>query len=359
MKKALFIILLSNSLLAIKVDLKEAVRVTSFRENQVIGYGLVVGLPQSGDSRSILADDALRKMLNYRGIKIPEKNIKSRNVAAVMVMAKIPPFAREGMSIDIWVSSIGDAKSLKGGYLLQTPLTAADGKTYAVAQTSISPNVINKDNQYFSNTENNRFRASRLRSRNNTEKVTTVHIPGGAVMERRVVQPLNYENVKDKRKFLKLSLLHFNVLTAQNIIDEINKIYPKSAALQKSDGTVTVEIPNGKTALSFLSELMQIKVDVRTKARVVIDPRSATIIMGEAVGVSPVSVTKNGITIKVLNDQKKEARKEINTQLIPETTNVGQLINTLNNLGLRAEDIIDVIKAIYAAGALHAELIIL
>lgn len=125
-------------IIALEKPVKDLVRITTLRENQVSGYGVVIGLPQTGDSRSQLAQDALKKILENKAIDIPERNQNMRNIAAVMVSARIPAYARQGDSIDVWVSSVGDARSLAGGYLLQTALAGADGVVYAVAQGAIN-----------------------------------------------------------------------------------------------------------------------------------------------------------------------------------------------------------------------------
>ena len=287
-------------------------------------------------------------------------------------MARVPAFARPGDPIDIWVSSIGDAKSLKGGCLLQTPLKAADEQTYAVAQVSIPPYPEDSSNGTgnFSSSHGTHLRkgiSNRSSSNRNRSHVTTVHVPAGAVIEKPVIQSLSFH---EKRKvdgaeiddhYLKLSLVHFDIMNAKNAIEAINKAIPGRASLAK-DGTILVKINKEEKAIDILNTILDLKVDIVSKAKVVIDPRSATIVMGENVGISPVSVTKNGMTIEIgkdSNEFSESSQKKVSSKMLPEAANVSQLVTALNDLGLSAEDIIDVIKAVHAAGALHAELVIL
>lgn len=337
-----FLLSVLQSVSALTLPLRELVRVTSLRENQLVGYGLVVGLPQTGDTRSKMAQQALKKVLSYRGIDLPDEDLKSKNIAAVMVMAKVPPYARTGDPVDIWVSSIGDARSMKGGYLIQTPLSGADGKIYAVAQASMSPDADNSRRNSF------------------TRKVNTLHIPGGAVIEKPVNQPLVFED-KDKNRFIRLGLIHFDINTAKEIVEKINAKFDKSASVSQN-GTVTVRVPDNKTGVNFLAEIYNIDVEVTTKAKVVIDPRSGTIVMGGKVGISSISITKNGINIDVgdkTGDLFWEKKKEISSLYLEESATVEDLVKGLNKIGLKANEVIDIIKAVHAAGALHAELVIL
>lgn len=343
---ALFIVtaFVMPSLKALELPLREVVRVSSFRENQLVGYGVVVGLPRSGDSRSPMGKEALRKILKYRGINLPESQLNSKNIAAVMVMAKIPPHGRVGDVIDIWVSSVGDASSLKGGYLMQTPLTAPDGEIYAVAQSSLA--AVNSDSD-------ERGRAF------NAKRMNTVHVPGGAVMEKTITQPLAFKDRQSDKRYIRLSLLNYSVNTAENIVAAINTAYQNSAAIN-NDGTIQVTIPDNMRPTAFLSKIYDLEIEVKNRAKVVVDPRSGTVVMGGNVALSEVSVTKGGITIEINdNDTASLREKEVSTMYLKEAPTVSDLVQAMNKMGLPAEDIIDIIKVLHAAGALHAELEIL
>ncbi len=346
-----------TDLASLTLPLREVVRISTLRENQLVGYGLVVGLPQTGDSRSPLAIDALRKVLSYRGIDLPERGFEARNIAAVMVMARVPAFARPGDPIDIWVSSIGDARSLQGGFLLQTPLAAADGVIYAAAQAGMPGKLddtsFGEDDsagQYPFRNRRNTFR------RNQHDRQNTVFIPGGAIMEKEVRQDFWVTDVNNPAvKYIRLSLLHFDVNTAKNLLEVINARFPNAAALENS-GTLVVRLPDGAEPVKFVAELFNLPVEVQTKAKVVIDPRSGTVVMGGGVGLSKVAVTKNNIRITVKGSDEKT---KVAGQVLEEAPTVQELMDGLNRLGLSAADIIDIMKAIHAAGALHAELVIL
>jgi len=334
----------SSFIYCLSSKIKDITRISTLRENQLSGYGVVIGLPQTGDSKSTLGASSLTKLLAKRGIAFNYKQLQSKNVAAVMVMAKIPAFARVGDRIDIWVSSIGDASSLSGGYLLQTPLYGANNKVYAVAQVNIS--VVKEAGRGFSR-----------------DKVATIHVPKGAIIEKPVNQPITFK-VKNK-KSIKLSLIQFDIETAKNIIVAINKKFLKSASLN-NDASINVIIPNQENALKFISDIYQLEVEVKNKARVVIDTQTGTIVMGEKVAISPVTITKDGIEIQIKNNKSKslvfeddKKKKTGNSQFIGESPDVKKLMQTLNKLGLNVKKIIEILKAIHAAGALHGELIML
>ena len=343
---ALLVCLYPMSLAALEMPLRELVRISSWRENQVVGYGLVVGLPGSGDSQSEMARSSLKKVLSHRGIEIGRDQMQGENIAAVMVMGKVPPHARSGDEIDVWVSSIGDADSLKGGYLIQTPLKGADGETYAVAQASMA---MGKEADNF----------------NRQKSATTIRIPNGAVMEKPVVQPFPLKEVEaGENRVFKLTLRNFEVGTVRNILDKINEIAPNSARLVE-DGTIELTVPEGQQPLNFLARIYDLEVEVENPARVVIDPRSGTIVMGGKVGLSEASVTKKGITVEIKPEEGEnqalygERDKKVSSMHLPEAPTVGALVDSLTQLGLEADDIIDIVKALHRAGALHAELVVL
>ncbi|MDH5721229.1 MAG: flagellar basal body P-ring protein FlgI [Spirochaetia bacterium] len=330
----IFIFIFSfDFLYSLTLSIGEITRISSFRENHLVGFGLVVGLKQTGDSRNLLGKEALIKFLNNKGIKIDPKNLKSRNIAAVMVMAKAPPLSKAGDNIDIWISSIGDAKSIENGYLVQTPLYGADGNIYAVAQS------------FLSSVQNDK------KTRNNQNN--TVFALKGAIIERPVIQSIISQN---KENLIELSMINFDINTANNIVGAINSKYSKAARLQK-DSVVSINIPQNKDPINFLAELLEIQVEVVNRAKIVIDSKSGTIIIGGGVGMSAIAVKKDGISINI---QSSEDQKDNNGDFVymGEKATVKQLVENLNALGLSTAAIIDIIKSIHTAGALHADLII-
>lgn len=338
---ALLALLPLASLSALEMPLKEIVRITAHRENQLTGFGIVVGLPGTGDSRAMIARESLQRLLEKRGIPLNEKTFRSRNIAAVYIMAKVPPFARPGDPIDVWVSSVADARSLAGGFLPQTPVYAADGTVYAAAQGSLA--------KYEGEKKSGR------RIRQNTFK-----IEGGAVMERKIVQNLFNDDVKNPpRTYLQLTPRVYDLNTNEQIIQAINQKGPYTASVT-SDGTISVMFPDKALAHSQAAEMMQLTVEVNTPARVVIDSRSGTIVMGQNVGISAVAISRKDLNVETnLYYRPREDDKTPPMSMLEETPNVMQLVESLNKAGASVEEIIDILKSIHAAGALQGELVIL
>ncbi|MDH5716070.1 MAG: flagellar basal body P-ring protein FlgI [Spirochaetia bacterium] len=325
------IIIFSNSVYSLSLSIGEITKISSFRENHLVGFGLVVGLKQTGDSRSVLGLQALVKLLKQRGIEAKNDIIKSKNIAAVMVMANIPPLAKRGDTIDIWVASIGDAKSIEGGYLMQTPLFAADGIVYAAAQSAITDsNQTTKKNK------------------------NTVRVIKGAIIEKPIVQPMI--NLIENKRELSLSLINFDINTADNIINSVNNLYSNSTNLDP-DGTIVIKIPENEDSVKFISNILDTKVQVKTRAKIVIDSNTGTIVMGGGVGLSAVAVNKENINIKIGQNDKTNTQRKGNVY-IEETATVKELVEALNSLGMPAFEIIDIIKTIHSSGSLHGELII-
>jgi flagellar P-ring protein precursor FlgI len=359
---AIFVGLCASNLAALTLTVRDIARISWHRENQVSGYGVVIGLNGSGDSRSELALETLKKNLYNRGIDLGEKTLQAKNIAAVMVTAMIPTHARPGDPIDVWVSSIGDARALNGGMLLQTPLTGADGQVYAVAQGPVvaplpRPTENNNLQLYNFSVYNRRIPPN---DRLTQERHNSAHIPGGAIIEKAVSQPTVMIDDIKKTKSSKLSLHNYDFMTARNTIAAINKKFPNTAALA-NDGTISLNIPYTSDHVDYLSKILSVKVDVPERTKVVLDTRTGTIVSGGSVAISAVMVTHNGMQIEVSNkkaytygEEKSPASAELK-----EGATVKELVDNLNRLGLSAAEIIDVIKAIHAAGALHGELTVL
>ncbi len=342
--------------------IKDLVEVDGVRGNDLLGYGLVVGLNNTGDSlrSSPFTEDAIVNLLERLGVNVTGEQIRARNVAAVLVTATLPPFARAGGQIDVNVSAIGDASSLMGGTLVMTPLNAADGQIYAVSQGSIIAGGISAQGE-----------ASSV-----TQGVPTAGIiPAGARVEREV--DFDFTQMRD----LRLALRNPDFTTAARIERAINDNIGARLATMLDSGTVLLDLAavGVDTPALLMAQIENIEVLTSSKARVVVDQRSGTIILGSDVRISRVAVTQGALTLQVeeaplVVQPNPFANGE--TVVIPRT-NVGieedpgnglaiveasvslpQVVAGLNALGVSAHDMIDILKSIKAAGALHAEFVV-
>ncbi len=327
------------------------------RSNYLVGYGLVVGLKGTGDGKSTLFTiKSIANMLNRMGIVVDPKRMTTKNVAAVMVTAKLPPYAKPGMTIDVEVSSIGDAKSLEGGTLLLTPLRGPDGEIYALAQGQI----------LLSGYE------ARGRAARQAVNITTVgRIPNGAIVEKSL--PMD-----DIPQEINLYLDSPSFSLAKLIQDRINMEFGMPIAEAIDASTVRLKRPMNINPVDFLAKVEDIQIDVPSLAKVVIDGRSGTVLLGGEVTINPVSVAVGSLTVIIretpiavqppplspgetvilprteVEVKEKEARM---VQLRGAT--VSQLVESLNRIGATPREIISVLQAIKAAGALKAKLEVL
>lgn len=336
---------------------KDVAKVQGVRSNQLMGYGLVVGLNDTGDSTSSLETaQSVVNMLRSYGITVNTSQIKAKNVAAVMVTATLPPFVREGDTLDVTVSSIGDADSVQGGTLLQTPLKAANGIVYAVAQGAVSTGG---------------FMAGR--GGNNVQKnfPTVGTSPNGAIVERTVEDDLGRDGT------LALSLSNPDFTTASRIAGAINAQYG-NVARASNPGRIDISIPAyyKNNVVGFVSGLENLPVMPDTVAKVIVNERTGTIVMGGNVSVDEVAITQGGLTLHVQKNTnvsqpdplsygttvtarnvKVSAKDDKSSSIVlPATTNVSDIVGALNAVGATPRDIISILQAIKAAGALHADL---
>lgn len=357
----LFLILPSLSEAA---RIKDISHIDGVRENQVYGYGLVVGLNGTGDRQgSIYTIQAIGNMLRRLGINIPVSEIASqvrtRNVAAVMVTANLPPFVRPGSRIDVTVASIGDANSLSGGLLLQTPLQAGDGGVYAVAQGQILTGL----------NAGRRIQDKGL--------LNVARIPNGALIEKEV------PSVIVKNSAISIILNRPDFSTAQQTIEVINKEFNSSIAAATDAGTIRVAIPSDYqgNVVGLISQIEGLSVSPDMAARVIINERTGTIVAGKDVRISTVAITHGNISVQV--QSKKELTEstvlaktyppkgeltsnsdtvniagEGTTKMVvlDEGANLNELVKSLNLLGVSPKDLIAILQAIKEAGALQAEL---
>lgn len=338
--------------------IKDISKVQGVRSNQLMGYGLVVGLDGTGDgSSSGETVQSIANMLTTYGITVSSSSIKLKNVAAVMVTATLPPFVREGDTLDVTVSSIGDAKSLRGGTLLQTPLRAGNGEVYVVAQGGVSTGG---------------FTAASGGS-STSKAFPTVGIAVNAGIVERTVE----DDGIGANGQLSLSLARPDFTTASRVADAINAQYG-SIAQASNPGRVDVAIPSyfRGNVVGFVASIEELPVRPDNMARVVVNERTGTIIMGGDVSVDAVAITQGGLTIRIQenpdvsqpapfsygntvvtdNPDVEVTDSKGSTIILPATTNISDIVGALNTVGATPRDTISILQAMKAAGALHAEL---
>jgi flagellar P-ring protein FlgI len=345
------------------VRIKDVVDFQGVRGNDLVGYGLVVGLNGTGDSvkNSPYTEEALQNMLERLGVNVSGENFRPKNVAAVLVTASLPPFSRAGSKVDVNVSAIGDSKSLLGGTLVMTPLNAADGQIYAVAQGQVLAGGVSAEGQAASITKG---------------VPTAGVVPAGARVERETGFDLNQLDT------LNLAVRDADFTTANRITKAINDKYKKQIATLMDSGTVQVKVPatsGGGRVAQFIANIENLPVSPDQSAKVVVDQRSGTIVMGADVRISTVAVSQGNLTVKVLEtplvsqpnalsngetvvtprtqvdiDQQKDKKMIV----LREGPTLSDLVSGMNALGVGPRDMIDILSAIKAAGALHADFIV-
>ena len=346
--KVLFILCLILAKFSFAAKVKDLANVIGVRENQLIGYGLVVGLRGTGDgSSSKFTKRAISSMLQSVNVKINSQDIKSKNVAAVIVTAKLPSFARQGDKLDIEVSSIGDAKSLQGGMLLLTPLKAVDGEIYALAQGSITIGGYNNKG------------AKKL------NHATTAKVLSGAIVEREVVYDLS------SKEFINLSLKKSDFNTAINIEKRLNQLFSQNLASAIDPRTIRLKKPLNMSMVAFLAQVNEADIDHKETQKIVIDEKTGTIVAGVDIQISPVVITHGDITLKIsptakLPKQDQQNRYfddgvsvETNSNIINMKygqITVANITRVLHKLGAKPRDIITIMQTIKRAGAITAEL---
>jgi flagellar P-ring protein precursor FlgI len=339
---------LCDSLFATKV--KDLANIVGVRDNQLIGYGLVVGLNGTGDgSTSVFTTQSLSNLLATVNVKIDPKDIKSKNIAAVMVTATIPPFSRQGDKVDLYVSSIGDAKSLEGGTLLLTALKGVDGRIYALGQGTISTGGFNAGGKGQKN------------------HVTSATLRNGGLIEREI--PFNIA----QKDGVMLSLKQANFQNAIKIQNAINKWIGSSVAFAEDSRTIKLLKPETQSMVEFLAKVQNIVVEAEKENKIVIDEKTGTVVAGADIKIEPVVITHGDITIKVRADGAKEPEADgKNIVDMGDGTKVGivsnivsspasqmtlsTLMRALQKLGAKPRDVISIIEAMKSAGAIRAEL---
>lgn len=351
--------------LSMGARIKDIATLKGVRNNQLLGYGLITGLAGTGDDlkKVLFTRQALYNMLVRQGITIDPvefDKIKVKNVAAVMVTAVLPPFAKPGSTIDVQVSSIGDAKSLAGGNLLMTPLKGPDGKVYAVAQGALSIGAFS-------------FGGKAAKAQKNHPTVGI--ISGGALIERQPPGTLARDGT------LAYTLHSADFTTASNMSHKINEKYGDGTAFAMDSATVKVLIPKSflTKKVQFVASIEGLRIKTDSNARVVVNERTGTIVMGQEVRLSTVAVSHGnlsliiketqavvqpnplaqGQTVATPLTQTEVIEEDGQLMVVPEGVSIGEVANALNAIGATPRDLIAIFQAIKVAGALQGELIIL
>ncbi|WP_407381255.1 flagellar basal body P-ring protein FlgI [Helicobacter sp.] len=315
--------------------------IVGVRSNQLIGYGLVIGLNGTGDKTSSkFTMQSIANMLEGVNVKVSPESIKSKNVAAVVVTADLPPFARQGDKLDIKISSIGDAKSLESGILVMTPLTAVDGNIYAIAQGAVTTGSSNN--------------------------LLSANIAQGAVVEREVAYNLS------QQQDLTLSLKSANFQNAIKIQHVLNETFGQESAVAIDSRTIKLRLPENLTPVEFVALVQEVQFDYSTSSKIIIDEKSGTIVAGVDVPVRPVVVTSGDITLKITNepllDEKNAQKLDASTSFDPNTTTISasepnttisNVVKALQKMGASPKNMISILEAMRQSGAISTPIEIL
>lgn len=309
--------------------LKDIANIRGVRENQLIGYGIVVGLKGTGDGKNEFMSKSMVRMLDKLGMKLDSPEFTSKNVAAVIVTATMPAFGKAGNPIDVTVSAIGEASSLQGGTLLQTPLRAANEQVYAVSQGSIIIGGDGKD-----------------------QHLTSGRVPNGATIERDMTADFA------TRKMYRLTLINPDFTTAARSVLTINKELGGHYASAKDAGTIDIITPFAyeNRGVELLATIESIDINPDQKARVVVNEKTGTIVIGDKVKISKVAISHGALAVKV-GEGKKGSEEKV--AILESGVSVGDLVQALNKLGVSPKDLITILQSIKSAGALHGELEVL
>lgn len=310
--------------------LKDIANIRGVRGNQLIGYGLIVGLNGTGDSKAEFTSKSFGRMLDKLGLKVSAKDLSSKNVAAVLVTAELPPFARSGNKIDVTVNAIGDAKSLKGGTLVQTPLRAADQQTYVVAQGAV------------------------LVGHSGTGVHETVaRLPNGGIIERDLGGDFA------SRKMFRMTLHNPDFTTAARVAKRINMELAGKYASSLDAATIDIVSPSsyeGK-GVDLLAMIESLDIEPDTRAKVVVNEKTGTVVIGHGVKISKVAISHGSLSLKVAGKGKKGGGDRVVE--IDGSANVGDIVKAMNMIGVTPRDLITILQSVKAAGALQADLEIL
>ncbi len=327
--------------------IKDVAKIVGVRDNQLIGYSLVVGLKKTGDgTTSKFTLQSIANMLKAMNIDMDPVDIKSKNVAAVVVTAKLGAFSRSGDTFDITVSSIGDAKSLEGGTLLMTPLKGVDGKIYALGQGPLSIGGKNE-------------RGGASESHPNAGLVF-----GGGIVEREIQNDIYHKN------YVLLSLKETSFKNAIGVQNAINKAYSTNVAMALDPRTIKLKRPANRSMIEFLAKIQELDISYKPTQRIIINERTGTIVAGVDIEIRPIVITHGDITIKIkesIPTNVPDGSVLVDNDLViglneneiytnKGTTTVANITRSLQKLGATPKDIISILEAMKSAGAIAADL---
>ena len=338
--------------------LKDIADIQGMRANQLVGYGLVVGLNGSGDgTQAEFTTQSIVNMMERMGVNVDPDGIKVKNVAGVMVTAEMPPFAKVGQKLDIVVSSLGDAKSLQGGTLLLTPLKGVDGKVYALAQAPLSIGG---------------FAASGAGAEVQKNHPTAGRVPNGATVEREIPFAIN------EKGELRISLYSPDFTTVTRVSETINEMLGADMARALDAKTLSVTVPPEfqGNAVGLLASIEGLEVEPDHRARIILDERTGTVVIGDKVRISEVAIAHGNLSIRITETpqvSQPEPFSEGQTVVTPQTdiavqegggnlillehgATIGELVHALNAIGVTPRDLIAIFHSIKASGALHADI---
>ncbi|MCW5588691.1 MAG: flagellar basal body P-ring protein FlgI [Legionellales bacterium] len=370
MQKILILVLMiSFSLTALAERIKDIATLAGARENQLVGYGLVVGLNNTGDrtAQAPFTNQSFLSMLKQFDIRLPPNaNLQIRNIAAVAVTAKLPPFVKNGQTIDITISSIGNATSLQGGTLLLTPLKGADGTVYAVAQGNVVVSGIGAQGADGSKITVN--------------SPSSASIPNGATVERNIVSPYLQQG------HIIYNLFHPDFTTAKRMADVINIMAQKQIAIPLDAASVQIRVPQLKNGnldqrfVGFIAEIENLTLEpAESAAKIVINSRTGTIVIGQNVRVTPAAVSHGNLIVTITENQDVSQPNPLSggeTAVTPESevqvvqqqnrafifepgTSLRDIVHAINKVGAAPGDLVAILEALKAVGALKAELVII
>ena len=345
------------------VRIKDMAHIKGVRNNQLIGYGLVVGLNGTGDgNNSLFTNQSVAGMLERLGITVDSTKIKVENVAAVILTAHLPPFAKAGSRLDVIVSSLGDAESLQGGTLLMTPLKGPDGKVYAVAQGPVSIGGFGASGGGGGGGKTSVFK----------NHPTVGQITGGAIIEREVPN-----GIFEKRS-LQIVMDQSDFTTAVRLASKINRTFSFIEASPIDSGTININLSANYSGnmVELIASIEGMEVTPDQVARVILNERTGTVVMGENVRISTVAISHGNLSIQIKTDvgvsqplpfsegtttTVSNAEVEIQEQearltLVPRGVSIGEVITALNAIGVTPRDLIAILQAMKSAGALQADL---
>ncbi len=359
MKKMIAVLMLLLPLAAYADRIKDVASIQGVRNNQLSGYGLVFGLDGTGDqtTQTPFTVQSIITMLSQMGVNVPQgTSLQLKNVAAVMVTATLPPFSKPGQTIDVTASSIGNAKSLRGGTLLMTPLKGADGQVYAMAQGNVLVSGVG---------------ASSGGASVQVNHLNVGRVPGGATVERAV------PTVLGQGEYIHLELRSDDFTTALRVVDAINSQIAPDIAVAQNSREIEVRAPEGNKLVSFISRIENLEINqAQGMAKVIINARTGSVVMNQAVTLDACAVAHGNLTVVINTDESvsqpnaRSAGRTVTTEKttidvkadkgglveLPRGVSLSEVVKALNSIGATPQDLLAILQAMKSSGALHAEL---